>query len=108
MGDSVNGKDCKHKNLKINWNECWFKCQNPKCGKVFWTEKEVVIRTKAYDQAREDVIAAGKPVAELAKKIKGCVIFDKIPTTPMEIVRHQYDSEAIVEIIEKFAKALDA
>lgn len=102
-------KDCKHEGMYPGTtNEvdgCLPACE--KCNKDF-TWNEIVIRTKAYDQAREDVIAAGKPVAELAKIIKGCVIFDKIPTTPTEIVRHQYDSKAIVEIIEKFAKALDA
>ena len=104
MSDSDNGKDCKHDvEIIVEYDDWGYFCK--KCDDEI---ADVVIRTKAYDQAREDVIAAGKPVAELAKIIKGCVIFDKIPTTPTEIVRHQYDSKAIVEIIEKFAKALDA
>ncbi len=64
MSDSDNGKDCKHEITALGWGcrkeddtvmtyKCWG-CITEFC------EDDLVILTKAYDQAREDVIEAGE------------------------------------------------
>ncbi len=55
------GKDCKHEKIRTYCDyggNTVFECKNPNCDKEL-KETEVVIRTKAYDQARENVIADG-------------------------------------------------
>ncbi len=60
MSDSDNGKDCKH---EIDYFTCEdidgrihveFGCANKECDTL--KKEDIVIHTKAYDQAREDVI----------------------------------------------------
>ncbi len=60
MSDSDNGKDCKHENLQIRaLNPYGFNIYCIKCDNSI-LEGDYVIRTKAYYQAREDVIEAGE------------------------------------------------
>ena len=60
MSDSDNGKDCKHEvEIIVEYDDWGYFCK--KCDDEI---ADVVIRTKAYDQAREDVIAAGEAYVE--------------------------------------------
>ena len=53
--------ECKHEVLRVHWARGNFECMGNGCF-VCFEKKEIVIRTKAYDQAREDVIAKAKAV----------------------------------------------
>ena len=71
-----------------------------------WSDIEVIILTKPQHDLTQAVLGKARKVAMLSRTIAGCVIFDKIPTTPYEVTRHQYDSEKIMDDIEQLAQSL--